>query len=267
MFLVITRRQTMGILAGCFAAVLMLTAIVTRPSVAPTAASVGNWGLSFREDGQPPVGNATAAELAQYDAYYIGDTGEKTLYITFDAGYENGHTASILDTLKKHKIQAAFFIVGHYLDSAPALVKRMVAEGHIVGNHTYHHSDMSAIADETAFRNELTATEEAYAAIVGSPMPKLYRPPQGKYSVDNLRMAKALGYKTLFWSLAYVDWNKNSQPTPQQAYDKLLPRIHNGAVVLLHSTSSTNAQILDELLMKWKEMGYSFGSPATLCGV
>ncbi len=267
MFILLTRRQTMGILAGCLAAVILLVAIVTRPSVAPTAATVGNWGLSFRQEGQPPVGNATATELARYDAYYIGNTNDKTIYITFDAGYENGHTATILDALKKHKVQAAFFVVGHYLDTAPELVKRMVDEGHLVGNHTYHHPDMSAIADEAAFKQELTATEEAYEAIIGAPMPKLYRPPQGKYSVNNLQMAKNLGYKTLFWSLAYVDWNKNSQPTPQQAYDKLLPRIHNGAVVLLHSTSATNAQILDELLTKWENLGYSFGSPATLCGV
>ncbi len=268
MYILLTKRQTIGLLAGVMAAVIALTAvIINRPSATPTAAAIGSWGLSFRQDGQPPVGNATAAELAQYDAYYIGDTNQKTIYITFDAGYENGHTAAILDALKKHHVQAAFFVVGHYLESAPDLVKRMVAEGHTVGNHTYHHPDMSAIADEAAFKRELTATEEAYEAIIGAPMPKLYRPPQGNYSVDNLRMAKSLGYKTLFWSLAYVDWNNDSQPTPQQAFDKLIPRIHNGAVVLLHSTSATNANILDELLTKWENLGYSFGSPNDLCSV
>ncbi len=126
---------------------------------------------------------------------------------------------------------------------------------------------MSAIADEAAFRAELTATEEAYEKITGQPMPKVYRPPQGKYSEQNLRMAKQFGYKTLFWSLAYVDWEQDNQPTAQQAYDKLLPRVHNGAVVLLHSTSSTNAAILDELLTKWENMGYSFGTLSDLCGV
>ncbi len=268
MFIIIHRRQARAALAiGLAITVGIIAATACRPATATTAASVGSWGLSFQQEGQPPIGNATAAELAGYDTYYIGNTAEKTLYITFDAGYENGNTPAILDALKKHKVQAAFFVVGHYLESAPDLVRRMVNEGHIVGNHTYHHPDMSAIADKTAFQEELAATEKTYAAIIGKPMSKLYRPPQGKYSIDNLRMAQALGYKTLFWSLAYVDWNTDKQPTPQQAYDKLLPRVHNGAVVLLHSTSATNAQILDELLTKWENMGYSFGTISTLCGV
>ena len=164
-------------------------------------------------------------------------------------------------------MQAAFFVVGHYLETAPDLVKRMVAEGHVVGNHTYHHPDMSAIRDQAAFAKELTQTEALYREIVGKDMPKLYRPPQGKYSVENLKAAQQLGYKTLFWSLAYVDWYQDKQPTPQQAFDKLIPRIHNGAVVLLHSTSATNAQILDELLTKWEQMGYTFGRVSALCGV
>ncbi len=265
--MLINRRQAVGLIAGCLAVLIGVAALMAhRPTAMPTSAMVGNWGLSFQTAGQPPVGNATAAELAQYDAYYVGDTSQKTLYITFDAGFENGCTPAILDALKKHRVQATFFVVGHYLESAPDLVKRMVAEGHIVGNHTYHHPDMSAIADEAAFQAELAATERAYEQIIGKPMPKIYRPPQGKYSLDNLRMAKKLGYKTVFWSLAYVDWVQDKQPSAQQAYDKLIPRVHNGAVVLLHSTSTTNAAILDELLTKWEKMGYSFGTLSELCG-
>ncbi len=265
MFVLITRRQMMTVTALCVAVVL-LVAVACRPATVSTAAAVGNWGLSFQTEGQPPVGNASAVELAAYDAYYVGDAAEKMLYITFDAGFENGYTPAILDALKKHRVQATFFVVGHYLESAPELVKRMVAEGHIVGNHTYHHPDMSAIADEAAFKEELAATERAYEAITGQAMPKIYRPPQGKYSLDNLRMAKNLGYKTLFWSLAYVDWMQDKQPSAQQAYDKLIPRVHNGAVVLLHSTSATNAAILDELLTKWENLGYTFGTLSQLCG-
>lgn len=268
MFFIINRKHAYTAIAACMALVLGVLSLGSRrEQAARTAAGADNWGLSFQQEGQPPIGNASAEELAKYNAYYVGNTTEKTLYITFDAGFENGHTATILDTLKKHNVQAVFFVVGHYLDTAPDLVKRMVAEGHVVGNHTYHHPDMSAIRDEAAFRKELEDTEALYKEIVGTEMPKLYRPPQGKYSVENLKTAQKLGYKTLLWSLAYVDWYQDKQPTAQQAFSKLIPRTHNGAVVLLHSTSATNAQILDELLSKWEQAGYKFGRISDLCGV
>ena len=136
----------------------------------------------------------------------------------------------------------------------------MLAEGHTVGNHTYHHPDMSQIASKEAFQKELQDVEKVYKETTGQDMVKFYRPPQGKYSVSNLQMAKELGYQTFFWSLAYVDWYENDQPTKEEAFDKLLGRIHPGAIVLLHSTSKTNAGILDELLTKWEEMGYTFRS-------
>lgn len=224
------------------------------------AASSENWGLSFQEEGQPPVGNAPSDELAAYDACYRDDTEEKVLYLTFDCGYENGNTEKILDTLKEKQVPAAFFVVGNFLSAEPELVKRMSEEGHIVGNHTYHHPDMSEISTKETFEKELKDVETAYEEITGEPMTKYYRPPQGKYSVENLQMAKELGYHTFFWSLAYVDWYEDDQPTKEEAFDKLLGRIHPGAVVLLHSTSSTNAAILGGLLDQWKEMGYSFRS-------
>ena len=218
----------------------------------------GSWGLHFREEGTPPLASAGADQLKAYDAAYIGNTSDPVIYLTFDAGYENGSTEKILDALKKHQVRAAFFLVGNYLEKNPDLVRRMVKEGHIVGNHTMHHYDMSKISDKETFRAELSDLEALYKDVTGEEMPKYYRPPQGIYSQENLSMAQELGYKTVFWSLAYVDWNNDSQPTKEQAFSKLLPRIHNGAVVLLHSTSKTNAEILDELLTKWKEMGYRF---------
>ena len=220
---------------------------------------VTNWGLSFQQEGQPPVANATAEYLAGFDSVYRMETEEKVLYLTFDAGFENGSTEKILDALKKHNVKAVFFLVGNYFETQPDLVRRMVEEGHTVGNHTYSHPDMSAIGDEASFRAELEKTEALYQEITGTAKPKLYRPPQGKFCESNLKMAQKLGYKTVFWSLAYVDWYENDQPTPQQAYDKLLPRVHPGAVVLLHSTSQTNGEILDELLGKWEDLGYRFG--------
>ena len=222
------------------------------------------WGLSFRQAGQPPQGPATTRELAQYDAAYLGDTTKKVIYLTFDAGYENGCTEKILDTLKKHNVKAAFFLVGNYMERNADLVRRMVAEGHIVGNHTMHHYDMSKLEDQAAFQKELTDLEVLFQSITGKELPKFYRPPQGTYSQKNLQLAKNMGYKTVFWSLAYVDWNNDAQPTAQQAFDKLLPRTHDGAVVLLHSTSQTNAAILDELLTRWSDEGYVFASIDTL---
>lgn len=217
-----------------------------------------NWGLGFGAEGSQPNGNVSAAELAGYNAYYVGDAKAKVIYLTFDAGYENGNTEPILDALKKHNAPATFFVVGHYLESAPELVKRMAAEGHTVGNHTYHHPDMSAISDKETFAREMDDVAALYREITGQEMIPYYRPPQGKYSTDNLKMAQEMGYTTFFWSLAYVDWYQDKQPTHEEAFDKLLSRIHPGAIVLLHSTSQTNGEILDELLTKWEEMGYTF---------
>ena len=248
------RKRDLTILWVAILAAIALTVSIFSRQVLET----GAWGLSFRTEGAPPVGTAGSSQLAKYDAAYLGDASKKVIYLTFDAGYENGCTEKILDVLKKHNVPAAFFLVGHYMGKNADLVRRMANEGHTVGNHTMHHPDMSKIADKEAFSKELLELETLYKDITGKDMPKYYRPPQGIYSEENLKMAKELGYKTVFWSLAYVDWNNDSQPTKEQAFSKLLPRIHNGAVVLLHSTSQTNAQILDELLYKWEDAGYTF---------
>ncbi len=249
--------------------ILLVLAVAAAVTVAlsvfaSSALQTGSWGLSFRQEGMPPIGNAGVDQLRRYDAAYIGDTTKPTIYLTFDAGYENGCTARILDTLKKHNVKAAFFLVGNYIEKNADLVRRMVDEGHIVGNHTMHHYDMSKIADKDTFTKELGDLEALFKEATGRELPKFYRPPQGIYSEDNLKMAQELGYKTVFWSLAYVDWNQDSQPSKEQAFSKLLPRIHNGAVVLLHSTSQTNAEILDELLTKWEAQGYSFSTVEAL---
>ena len=222
----------------------------------PVAAANKDWGISFRESGQPPVGNASVEELLNLDTYYMGKPDQKVIYLTFDCGYENGNTAAILDALKKHNAPATFFVVGHYLSTAADMVSRMAEEGHVVANHTYHHPDMSAISEKKKFQDELQSAEEEYEKLTGKKMVKYYRPPQGKYSLSNLQMAKEMGYKTFFWSLAYVDWNENAQPTTEEALEKLTSRIHSGAVLLLHNTSSTNAAMLDDLLTEYKKLGY-----------
>ena len=259
------KRKKIWSVLGAVALVLMLAGAGTAydkwfEPVTTVNAEVTNWGLSFPTPGQPPIGNASSEELEALSARYLGDVSEPVIYLTFDAGFENGNTPAILDALKKHHAPAAFFLVGNYLETAPDLVRRMVEEGHVVGNHTTSHPDMSKIADLETFQKELKGVEDLYREVTGEEMLKLYRPPQGKFSLENLKQAQQLGYTTVFWSLAYVDWYTDNQPTKEQAFDKLLPRIHNGAIVLLHSTSSTNAQILDELLTKWEQAGYRFGN-------
>ena len=249
------KRDTAIFLTAIALTVLGVVRVFYEAAV-PTA----SWGLSFRQEGSAPVGTAGMEQLRQYDAAYLGDTREKVLYLTFDAGYENGCTEQVLDTLKKHQVSAAFFLVGNYLERNADLVRRMVEEGHIVGNHTMHHYDMSKLSQKETFSRELTDLEELFRQTTGKELPKFYRPPQGVYSQDNLKMAKELGYKTVFWSLAYVDWLNDKQPTREEAFRKLLPRTHNGAVVLLHSTSKTNAEILDDLLTQWENLGYRFGT-------
>ena len=225
-----------------------------------TAPASENWGLSFPKEGASPQANATPEELSASWAYYIGNPKEKVLYLTFDCGFENGNTPAILKALKKHHAPATFFVVGNFLETSPDLIRQMRKDGHIVGNHTFHHPDMSKISTKEAFAKELSDVEKLYQEITGEEMTRFYRPPQGIYSPGNLQMAKELGYRTFFWRLAYVDWYEDNQPTKEEAFAKLLPSVHPGAVVLLHNTSDTNAEILDELLGKWEDMGYSFRS-------
>ena len=251
------------LLAGAFTLGSLLGILTgTLSPTKETSASVqsASWGLSFQEEGKRPAGNATIDDLKQYNAYYASDTDEKILYLTFDAGYENGNTPAILEALKKHQAPAVFFAVGNFIKDNPDLIKRMITEGHIVGNHTMTHPDMSQISSMESFQKELEGVEEHYTSVTGEPMTKFYRPPRGVYSTENLSMAKELGYSTFFWSLAYVDWIQEQQPSKEEAFQKLIPRIHPGAIVLLHNTSSTNAAILDELLTRWEEMGYQFHS-------
>ena len=248
------RRRDMAIAIGAVLLALILGGSVLRHAVIET----GNWGLSYQSEGTPPQGPLDAKSLAELGAAYVGDSTQPVLYLTFDAGYENGCTAQILDTLKKHDVKAAFFLVGHYIQTNADLVRRMAEEGHTVANHTMHHPDMSTRTG-TDFEQELRDLEVLYRDVTGQELPRFYRPPQGVYSEENLKQAQAMGYRTVFWSLAYVDW-QDTQPTREQAFAKLIPRTHNGAVILLHSTSKTNAEILDELLTKWEEMGYRFGT-------
>lgn len=249
------------IACGLLLATAIAVALISKgkPEAVPAAAEITDWGLSFSNGkNKPPRGNVSERELEKYDAYYCDDSGEKVIYLTFDAGYENGNASKILDILKKENVPAAFFLVGNYFKTQPELVRRMVEEGHTVGNHTTTHPDMSKIKELSEFRKELERTELLFRETTGRDMPKFYRPPQGKFCILNLQQAQMLGYTTVFWSLAYADWDNTKQPTKEYALEKLNSRIHDGAVVLLHLTSKTNAEILEELIQGWKAEGYIF---------
>lgn len=235
-------------------------------AIDPSTKATG-WYFKPREDGQQPEETAEAKLLKQYGGYYVGSADEPVIYLTFDMGFEGGQTAQILDTLQKHEVPAAFFMVEHYITSQPDLVKRMVSEGHIVGNHSTHHKNMAKITDLEAFRKELCDIEAAYEQLIGQPMPAFYRPPEGQFSELSLQYAQQLGYTTVMWSFAYKDWEVDNQPSRDYALGKIYPRTHNGEIVLLHATSQTNADILDEVLTHWKEQGYRFASLNELPGL
>jgi hypothetical protein len=219
-----------------------------------------NWGLSFKKQGERPTGNATPEYLKEFNSYFIAPEGNKKIYITFDAGYEAGYTPKILGVLEKHNVKATFFVVGTLMKSNPELIKQIDEKGHIVANHSMHHPNMSKMSTMEDFKKEIEPVEELYKEITGKDMKKFYRPPQGIFSETNLKMANELGYKTIFWSLAYVDWYKDKQPSKEEALNKIMSRIHDGAIILLHSTSKTNSEILDELLTKLEKQGYTFGT-------
>ena len=230
-------------------------------AMVPRAEPVMGWGLSFQTAHQPPAAPMTAQRLRELGGAYLDEDGGKVIYLTFDAGYENGYTDEILDVLKELEVPAAFFVTGDYLQRNPDRIRRMVREGHIVGNHTHSHPDMTKLDGEQT-RAELQQVEEQYSGITGQTMPQYYRPPQGVYDEASLRRVQELGYQTVFWSLAYADWDNDQQPEPEAALEKLNSRIHDGAVVLLHATSKTNAEILENLLTGWMDQGYRF-APVT----
>ena len=223
------------------------------------------WGLSYRGGGLQPWGNEAAKTLKAYDAYYVGSASGNTVYLTFDCGYENGNTAAILDALKNHDVKATFFVTGHFLETETELVQRMVNEGHAVANHTYNHPDITKL-DEATFREELDSIQRKFEELTGSKLSMYFRPPEGKCYTQTLKWSKQMGYATILWSVAHVDWYTDNQPDPDESIQRLTDRIHSGAIVLLHNTSQTNATILDALITTWEDMGYTIQPLSHLVG-
>lgn len=219
-----------------------------------------NWYFNPREDGKQPEPIKEANFFKKYNTYYVGNPNEKVIYLTFDSGYENGYTNMMLDVLKKHKAPANFFVVKSYIENNPDIIKRMEKEGHLVCNHSKSHVSMASIHDIDKFKDEILSVSNAYKEVTGKEMPKYFRPPMGKFSEESLKYTSDMGYSSIFWSFAYVDWYNNQQPTHEFAKNKIYSRTHPGAIVLLHSNSKTNCEILDEVITHWEEEGYKLKS-------
>lgn len=256
---IIRRSLSMLLLAG-----LMLPVLHTL-----AASGTQNWYFKKNENHEQPPLDTQLQYTEELNAYYVdkkAKADDPVLYLTFDAGYENGNIEKILDALKKHNARAAFFVLSHLVQNNTDLIVRMHEEGHIVCNHTASHKDMSKVTDFASFEAELKKMEEICLSCSGVTMSKYYRPPEGKFTRENLEFAKRMGYSTIFWSFAYADWDNNKQPSPEAAIENIVKHTHNGAVILLHPTSATNAQIMDKLLTAWEKEGYRFGTLDELTG-
>ncbi len=256
------------ILSACLCVCFLVSIFVF--SVSASEDTVFHWYCVRNSEHRQPIADANMRWIENYGGYYIdrahGDNAEeKVVYLTFDAGYENGNVEKILDVMKEENVVGAFFVLGHLIQKNPNLILRMAEEGHLVCNHTVRHKDMTKLDEEEAFSLEVKELEQMYQALTGKEMAKYYRPPEGTFDERSLRYASNLGYRTVFWSLAYADWDNAKQPNPEKAKALLLQYMHNGAVILLHPTSKTNAQILQDLIVTLKSQGYRFGSLDELC--
>jgi len=218
-----------------------------------------SWSFKRNTEHQPTIGYNEGVDLAAFDAYYIVPTTDQVMYLTFDAGYENGYTASILDSLKKNNTQAAFFVTASYIKRNTDLVKRMKAEGHIVGNHSVQHKSTPTLTyDELAA--ELKGVEEVMETYTGYKLDLFFRPPMGTFSERSLYMTRQQGYKTIFWSMAYGDWKIDDQPGEEAAYNHVTSNSHPGAIILLHAVSKSNAEAMERILKELQRQGYRLGS-------
>lgn len=244
--------------------ILLLSLLSVLTVTASASSEVCNWYCVRNKEHKQPALDPDMAFVEECDGYYVdkshGDTSsDKVVYLTFDAGYENGNVAKILDVMKRQEVTGAFFVLGNLIKRDTALVKRMFVEGHLVCNHTYSHGSMVGKSCEE-FGAELKRLEDACRETLGEELAKYYRPPEGKFDRDSLEYAKKLGYKTVFWSFAYADWDNAKQPDTAAAKKKIFDNIHNGAIILLHPTSATNAAILEDVIIELKAQGYRFGS-------
>ena len=243
-----------------YSALLLAFVFIFVNPLALRADGAQSWYCKREKDHCRPSAEPNMSYIEEENGFFIGhDLNEKVIYLTFDAGYENGNIARILDTLKAHHAEGAFFILENLIRRNPELVERMKNEGHLVCNHTARHKDMTQ-ATKNEFVAELQSLEALVKENTGYEMAKFYRPPRGEYNEQNLAWAQEMGYATVFWSLAYADWDNSKQAAAEKASHLLCQRMHPGAIVLLHPTSKTNAVILKSLIDTWRAEGYTFAS-------
>lgn len=247
---------------------VMLSALLTLNTLTCYAGGENeafNFYCKRNSEHKTPTIDANISFISQNSGYYVGKDDEKVIYLTFDAGYENGNIERILNVLSDHGAHGAFFVLENLIRRNTALVERMAQEGHLVCNHTYRHKDMSKVTSKEEFEKELCSLESYYTEMTGRHLAPYYRPPEGRFTQKNLIFAEEMGYKTVFWSFAYADWDNDRQPDAERAKKLILDNTHNGMVILLHPTSKTNADILDSLLSEWESLGYRFGTLDELC--
>lgn len=254
------------VLGGLLSLILTLTIftgvnqneILTNADVEVSNTKIG-WGIKRNDNNlQPDLGSTNKSLIDKYNGIAMGNNEEKVIYLTFDLGYEAGYTSKILDTLKEKNVQGTFFITAHYLNTTSDLVERMINEGHIVGNHTVNHKSMPDLSDEE-IKNELMKLNQAVYEKFGYEM-KYMRPPRGEFSERTLKITENLGFKTVMWSFAYVDWKEDSQPSYDEALDIIKSNFHNGEIMLLHATSKTNSEIMGQIIDEARKQGYEFKS-------
>lgn len=243
---------------------MLLFSIVLLFSGTLTTQAVSNkpvhWGFKKATNEEPPDAGKEFSELLEKNGgFYKGDPNKKEIYLTFDNGYENGYTAQVLDVLKKERVPATFFVTGHYLESASDLVVRMAKEGHIIGNHSYYHPDLTQVDDARVVR-ELEKVRAETEKLTGIKEMHYLRPPRGIMSERTIKIAKEQGYTHVMWSLAFVDWHTNRQRGWQYSYDNIMKQIHPGAILLLHTVSKDNAEALEKAIQDLKKRGYTFKS-------
>lgn len=247
-------------------ACLLCLSCVTPVCAARNESKPYNWYCCHVKDGSQPTCDAEMQFIKEYNGYYMDtrhtdpNAAEKVIYLTFDAGYENGNIEKILNTLKTENVPGAFFVLENLVVKNPELIKRMANEGHLICNHTAKHHDMTKYHSAEAFLEELHRLEVVCGESANVTVAPYYRPPEGRFSEENLRFASDAGYKTIFWSFGYVDWDNERQMSPDDALDKILGGLHNGEVLLLHPTSATNAEIMGRLIGELKARGYRFGT-------
>lgn len=241
-------------------AFIFTLAVPLSAAASPYSNTSHDWYFKKSKDHRPSTTEPEYEKLLkQYGGVFQGNPDRKVIYLTFDNGYEQGYTEEILDVLKQKDVPAAFFVTGHYLKSEPELVKRMVKEGHIIGNHSWHHPDLTEVSNER-LKREIQKVEKAYTEITGRHDMMYLRPPRGVFSERTLALTEKLGYTNVFWSLAFLDWETDKQKGWKYSYRNVMEQIHPGAILLLHTVSKDNAKALPKIIESLREQGYKFKS-------